>query len=139
MQPVVTTKALKIATPTKYTGDRKKLEPFILQCELYYRFNREQFHESSDKVLYAMYYLEGDASNWAQPFLKDFMENPDPDDQGDDTKWLFRSWDRFKNQIKQVFGDIDKERTAERELRRLKQNGSSADYAAKFQRIAANT
>ena len=97
VQPVVSTKALKIATPTKYTGDRKKLEPFILQCELYYRFNREQFHESSDKVLYAMYYLEGDAGNWVPPFLKDFMENPNPDNQDDNTKRLFKSWDKFKN------------------------------------------
>ena len=96
VQPVVTTKALKIATPIKYTEDWKKLKPFLLQCKLYYRFNKDQFYEAGNKVLYAMYYLEGNAGNWMQPFLKDYIENPNTANQDDDTKQLFASWERFK-------------------------------------------
>ena len=52
---------------------------------------------------------------------------------------MFRSFSKFHNAINLVFGDVDEQRTAEREIRRLKQTKSAADYTAQFKRISVST
>ena len=52
---------------------------------------------------------------------------------------MFASFNRFKSEIRMVFGDINRERTAERELMQLRQTKSAADYTAHFTRLSAAT
>ncbi|SLM40540.1 retrotransposon nucleocapsid protein [Lasallia pustulata] len=40
---VVTTKLLKLAAPTIFTGNHKKLDTFLLQLTLYFKFNGSSF------------------------------------------------------------------------------------------------
>jgi hypothetical protein len=49
------------------------------------------------------------------------------------TQKIFTSYRTFKDNMRQVFGDIEQQNTAERELRRLKQFKSISEYTAKFQ------
>ena len=139
--PVLTTKQLKIATPTPFTGERKKLETFLLQMTLYFRFNKALFKREQDKVMYTSYYLQGEAEAWFQPYLKDWVRHCDtnPEDADDNTIELFRSFGKFHTAINLVFGDIDEQRTAKREICRLKQTKSTADYTAQFKRISVST
>ena len=138
---VLTMKQLKIATPTPFTGERKKLDTFLLQMTLYFRFNEALFKQEQDKVMYASYYLQGEAEAWFRPYLKDWVQHCDtnPEDADDDTLELFRSFGKFHTAINLVFGDINEQRTAKREICRLKQTKSAADYTAQFKRISVGT
>jgi hypothetical protein len=48
------------------------------------------------------------------------------------TQNMFTSYRTFKENIRQVFRDIEQQNTAERELRRLKQLKLVSEYTAKF-------
>ena len=62
-EEVVTVKPLKLATPTVFTGNRKKLDTFLLQLTLYFKFNRSSFAGEANKVQYVSYYLQGEAED----------------------------------------------------------------------------
>ena len=137
---IVTTKSLKLATPTVFTGDRKKLDTFLLQLNLYFKFNRSSFATDADRVQYAAYYLQGEAEEWFRPYLQEYTDNEDDLSQAEEsTRRMFASFTRFKSEIRMMFGDIDRERTAERDLLKLRQTKSAADYTAHFTRLSAAT
>ena len=129
-------KPIKIKTPDEYHGDRSELETFLLQCDLYIWHNQDRF-QTENEVMFVVTYLRGKAFKWIQPHLKDYLENTDTDREPE-TRATFANMESFKEKIRRMFGDIDAERTAERELMGLVQKGSAAAYAAQFQLIAAN-
>jgi hypothetical protein len=51
----------------------------------------------------------------------------------DTTQVIFTDYSMFKENIRQVFGDIEQQNTTERELRHLKQYKITAKYITKFQ------
>ena len=53
----------------------------------------------------------------------------------DDIRSIFQSLTKFKETLKSTFRDPDKERTAERQIRTLRQRGSASEYAAQFRQI----
>ena len=65
--------------------------------------------------------------------------NNEPDKKDDDTIEVTQNYSNFKNKLRQVFGDFDKEHLAERRMQSLWQTGSAANYASKFQQLAAQT
>jgi hypothetical protein len=48
-------------------------------------------------------------------------------------------FDEFKNKIRPVFGVTNEPTIARREIQRVRQTKSAANYAAEFQQLAANT
>ena len=137
---VVTTKSLKLATPTIFTGDRKKLDTFLSQLALYFKFNSSSFVTDADKIQYAAYYLQGEAEEWFRPYIQEYTDNEDNPSQAEEsTRRMFASCNRSKSEIRIVFGDIDRERTAERELMQLRQTKSAADYTMHFMRLSTAT
>ena len=52
--------------------------------------------------------------------MEDHLSNLSPDTREDETKLLFHTWGNFKIKINCMFGDINKERTAERALGELR-------------------
>ena len=48
-------------------------------------------------------------------------------------------FDGFEDRINRVFGDIDQNRTAERNIQNLKQTGSATSYTAVFQQYTNQT
>ena len=65
--------------------------------------------------------------------------NNKPDKRDDDTIEVTQNYLNFKNKLRQVFGNFDKEHLAERRMQSLRQTGSAADYASKFQQLVAQT
>ena len=106
--------------------------------ELYFGFNAENFPTDKHKVLFASTYLRGPAFEWFNSFLTDFLNNK-PDKRNDDTVEVTQIYSNFKNKLRQVFGDFDKEHLAERRMQSRRQTGSAANYASKFQQLAAQT
>ncbi|SLM39288.1 Zinc finger, CCHC-type [Lasallia pustulata] len=76
-EDVVTVKPLKLATPTVFTGKRKKLDTFLLQLALYFKFNQSLFAREANKVQYASYYLQGEAEDWFRPYIQEYIDNED--------------------------------------------------------------
>jgi transposase InsO family protein len=105
--------------------------------DMYMQMNHEKLVNEPDKVLFVTTYLTGPAFDWFEPFVRDYQTH-DLDDQDDETKAMFASYAEFKKRLEGTFGDIDKERNAERQLWRLKQMGSVNDYASKFQQIISH-
>ena len=131
-------KPLKIDTPQLFDGSRGKLRAFFFQIELFFGFNVDRFPTDEHKVLFASIYLRGPVFEWFNSFLTDFLNNK-PDKRDDDTIKVTQNYSNFKNKLRQVFGDFDKENLAERRMQSLRQTGSAANYASKFQQLAAQT
>ena len=131
-------KPLKINTPEPFDGSRGKLRAFFSQIELFFGFNVDRFPTDKHKVLFASTYLRGLAFKWFNSFLTDFLNNK-PDKRDNDTIEVTQNYSNFKNKLRQVFGDFDKEHLAERRMQSLRQTGSAANYASKFQQLAAQT
>ena len=72
--PTVQVKPIKVKPPGEYFGERKDLDRFLLQCDLYIWHNQVQFQTENESMFTATY-LRGDAFNWVQAHLKDFLEN----------------------------------------------------------------
>ena len=131
-------KPLKINTPEPFDGSRGKLQAFFSQIELFFGFNVDRFLTYKHKVLFASTYLRGPAFKLFNSFLTDFLNN-EPDKRDDNTIEVTQNYSNFKNKLRQVFGNFDKEHSAERRMQSLWQTGSAADYASKFQQLAAQT
>ena len=106
--------------------------------ELFFGFNAERFPIDEHKVLFPSTYLKGLAFEWFNSFLTDFLNN-EPDERDNNMVEVTQNYSNFKNKLRQVFGDFDKEHLAERRMQSLRQTGSAADYASKFQQLAAQT
>ena len=131
-------KPLKIHTPEPFDGGREKLRAFFSQVELFFGFKVEKFPTDKHKVLFASTYLRGSAFKWFNSFLTDFLNN-EPDEKDNNTVEVTQNYLNFKNKLRQVFGNFDKEHLAERRMQSRRQTGSAANYASKFQQLAAQT
>lgn len=136
-------KEIKVPTPDPYHGERSKLDHFLLQCDVYYRFNKARFASETEVVLWATMFLKGAALNWIEGFTQDYLlynqAGRVSDNMDQDTKTIFETYDGFKRMIMRTFGEVDTAKQAMRQLRTLKQKGSAATYAAEFQRHSAKT
>ena len=128
---LVIIKPLTINIPEPFDGSRGKLRTFFSQVELFFGFNAKRFPTDKHKVLFASTYLRGPAFEWFNSFLTDFLNNK-PDKRYNDTIEVTQNYSNFKNWLRQVLGNFDKEHLAERRMQSLRQTGSAADYASKF-------
>jgi len=64
------TQRTKVAKPDLFYGERKKLQMFISQLELYFFFNAPDFPDEDRKVMFAATYLQGMAAQWFEPYLQ---------------------------------------------------------------------
>ena len=131
-------KPLKINTLEPFDGSRGKLRAFFSQIELFFGFNVDRFPTDKHKVLFASTYLRCPAFKWFNSFFTDFLNN-EPDERDDNTIEVTQNYSNFKNKLRQVFGDFDEENSAERRMQSLWQTASAANYASKFQQLAAQT
>ncbi|RAL65582.1 hypothetical protein DID88_005254 [Monilinia fructigena] len=129
---------LKIALPDKYQGSRQELDTFLLQLEIYFRFNQDKFTEKESKSIWAVSYLRGEAGKWIQPYLRDYFENDDRE-RMQPTRTIFDSFEGFKTEIRRIFGNSNELEVAEEKIFNLKQTGSALKYATEFRRYAGTT
>ena len=60
--------------PDQFTRQRDKLKAFLTQAELYVRYNASALPTQSDRVLAVAAYLRGEAFDWFEPRIKEFLE-----------------------------------------------------------------
>jgi Retrotransposon gag protein/Zinc knuckle len=136
-------KDLKCKLPDEFTGERSQFRSFFMQVDLYAGFNSTKYASETEKVLWCVSFFRGKAASWIEGYLANYLENHN---QGKCTKDMqkatidiFHTWDGFKEKAEQVFGEVDEGRQAERELQRIKQRGSAAQYLAEFQKNSVKT
>lgn len=127
----------KLAAPEKYSGGREGLKSFLTNMDLYCRFNKASFATEQDKILAAGMHLKGDAAEWMQPLVDDFINHASPKECRDDTQRVFQDWESFKEEIQKIFGNVDEERAAERRMQALRQDKSAEKYTVEFKRLQA--
>ena len=72
--------------PTPFSGERKKLEDFLLEVDIYLKMNRVTYNTDDKKIMFTLSFMkEGVAGLWKKSFWTQ-REN-------DAT---LRSWDNFK-------------------------------------------
>ena len=84
-------------------------------------FNAHLFDSHVKKVVWCCSFLRGAAFNWISPFMKDYMANKTSIGQITvpmkiEIKMIFRDTTGFGTAITKVFGDIEEERMAEKNL-----------------------
>jgi hypothetical protein len=132
--------ALKPPKPEPFTGRAADVIPFLTRMKAHFRLYKNKLDTATKKVLYTSSLIQGDAKDWFEPILRDFLENEDDENlQDQETQNIFTSWDNFEQALKDNFGVINEERQAAAELMALRQLKSCATYSTKFRQLAAKT
>jgi len=126
---------MNVNKPDLYHGDRSKLDDWLIQWDLFFLFQGERVPDEKRVTLVASY-MRGPAFKWIKPFLIKYRN--DNLDSSDINDWM-EDFDEFKERIRVVFGITNEPVLARRDIQRIKQTKSAADYAAEFQQLAANT
>jgi Ty3 transposon capsid-like protein len=118
-----------IHEPDPFDGsDTRKLQPFLVQCQLNFCDRPNTFASDKAKVTFALSYLKGTALDYFEPALMDPDENP---------VWS-TNYSEFTSELRTNFGPFNPEADAENELDRLrmKDNQKIAKYIVSFQQLA---
>lgn len=128
---------LKVNKPTPFNGERRKLRTFLAQMNLYLSANAHTISGETDKVLASATFLEGEAMEWFEPYLRSWFEDIESD-RDTDVNEVFASYADFIDRLKSTFGEIDERNHARNQLVKLKQTRSAAEYCAKHQQISSH-
>jgi hypothetical protein len=121
-------KRAKAKEPDTFDGSEpKKLNNFILLCNLYFRTN-SAYSQDATKITFALSYLRGMALEFFEPSFLDSDELPD---------WM-DNWDAFVRTLRTQFGPIDPTGDAESKLDHLKMqdNQHIVKYNVDFNALA---
>jgi len=118
----------RVSDPEHFDGSRHLLRNFIAQIKLVIQAQPSRFATERQKVIFAATFLRGPAFSWLQPYLESLDEVE-----------MLNNLTLFFKELQNVFGDPDKVATAERQLCKLKQTRSVANYATDFHRLSALT
>ncbi|KAL9575861.1 hypothetical protein ACKAV7_000024 [Fusarium commune] len=130
--------ALKPPKPEPFRGQAADVIPFLTRMKAHFRLYKNKLNTPTKKLLYTASLIQGDAKDWFEPILRDFLENEE-EAQDQDTQNIFGNWDNFEQVLKDNFGVVNEERQAAAELLALKQHKSCAAYSAKFRQLVSKT
>jgi hypothetical protein len=121
----------RVKEPDTFDGsDNRKLNNFILLCNLYFR-NNPAYYDDEPKVTFALSYLRGTALEYFEPSILDSDETPD---------WM-DNWSAFIRTLRLQFGPIDPTADAEHGLDHLKMHDNQhiVKYNVEFNRLSVAT
>ncbi|PNP57198.1 hypothetical protein FNYG_15275 [Fusarium nygamai] len=130
--------ALKPPKPEPFTGKAADVTPFLTRMKAHFRLFPNRLDTATKKVLYTSPLIQGDAKDWWEAIMRDFLENEEYL-QDQETQNIFSHWDNFEKALEENFGVVNEERQAAAELFALKQHKSCAAYSAKFRQLASKT
>jgi len=118
----------KIKEPRTFHGERDQLRGWLAQLSVFFKRVGWEFEYNKDKIVYALSLLRGDALKWATPYIE----------RRQDVTWS--SWDDFKNELQDQFGEIDRQGAARAKLMRMAQGSKGAtEYWNEYRLIASQT
>jgi hypothetical protein len=106
---------------------------------MYIDLNSEKFGTPKKEILFIVSYLRGQAWEWIQPHLEDYLENVDPDDQKGTTRAILHTKRELFSEMRASFGYGNEQMEAERALQTIRQQGPVSKYKAEFQTLVVKT
>jgi len=125
-----TQKEVKMNTPTLFTGDRKKLEEFLIKTDMYLIMNEDTYNNDSQQIIFILSFMEnGTAGSWKQSFRTQARENNN-----------LGTWDQFKRALRDSFSAPDKEGDAVTKMEKETMSSQMAnEYIKQFKIDAAKS
>ncbi|KAF4426118.1 hypothetical protein F53441_14149, partial [Fusarium austroafricanum] len=131
---------LKPPKPDPFKGQASDVVPFLTRMKAYFSLFPNGFSSPKAKMLFTVPLLQGTASNWFEPILKDYLTYKHNEvAQEQETQNIFADWGNFEIALKDNFGMVNEERQAATKLIALRQDKSCAAYSARFRQLAAKT
>ena len=90
--PTKNTKEIKMNTPTPFSRERKKLDNFLLEVEMYQMMNNRIYDTDQKKIIFTLFIKDGVAEMWKQHTAENAT---------------FRTWEEFKDTLKRSFTPAD--------------------------------
>ena len=121
----------RVKEPDTFDGSEpRKLNNFILLCNLYFR-NNPYYADDQAKVTFALSYLRGTALEYFEPSILDSEDAP---------AWMDH-WPAFVRTLRTQFGPIDPTADAEDGIDnlRMRDNQRIVKYNVEFNRLAVQT
>lgn len=121
----------RVKEPDTFDGsDPRKINPFLVQCQLHFAAHPDSYRSSTDKVTFALSYLRGTAASWYEPYLMNLYRTR--------PTWMDK-WSEFTETLTENFGLADPVADAEAELDNLvmKDHHKILKYNVAFNRLAA--
>jgi len=116
-------KEVKMNTPTPFTRERKKLEKFPIETDMYLTMNKDTYNHDSWQIIFALSFMkDGTAGSWKQSFWTQARENNN-----------LGTWDEFKRALRELFSAPNKEGDAVTKMETEMMSGQMADeYIEQF-------
>jgi len=118
-----TQKEVKMNMPTPFTGDRKKLEEFLIEINMYLTMNEDTYNNDNWQIIFALSCIkDGTAESWKQLFWTQAGENNN-----------LGNWNQFKRVLRDSFSTPDKEGDAVTKIETETMSGQTAnEYIGQF-------
>lgn len=122
----------KVAKPGTYDGKKrgKAAKQFMMECGAYVILSGAHFPSPSAFILFIIGYLTDSAKLWAFPIQEGILRGSQAP--------VCTDVDVFGAAFEEAFGVVDEEDRAIKEIEKLRQTRSAADYTAEFRRIACD-
>ena len=123
----------KVRDPDTFDGtEPKKLQTFLVQCELVFTDRPKAFRQDRAKVTFVQSYLKGMALEWFEP---DLLDSANPNDR---PRWM-DSWVAFVAELHSTFGPHNPVADAEHQLDHLQMKDSHhvTRYIVNFNHLAS--
>ncbi|RYP66164.1 hypothetical protein DL771_007940 [Monosporascus sp. 5C6A] len=129
----VGTRKMKPKKPGPYNG-KGNIQNFLTQARVYIRL--KGLIDPADQILAVATCLEGDALDWFEPTIRNFLKKG-KSDQEKATKEIFSAYINFEKKLKNNFENPNKERIAAQQILQLHQKGPASKYAMEFKNLIA--
>jgi len=118
-----TQKEVKMNMPTPFTGDRKRLEEFLIETDMYFTMNENTYNNDNQQIIFSLSFMkDGTAGSWKQSFWTQARENNN-----------LGTWDQFKRVLRDSFSTSDKEGDTVTKMETEMMSGQTADeYIEQF-------
>ena len=80
---------IKVVKPDKYNGNRRGLEPWLLQLAIWF-YDNGTTDDKGRRTVFITSFMRGRAAKWAQPYLKAFLE------ESRDSTGMFGDFTKFR-------------------------------------------
>ena len=121
--PPPSIKEIKMKEPTPFTGDRRKLDSFLLEIKMFLWMNGSVYDTDEKKIIYALSFMrEGTAGPWRHSYWNAFSNFG-----------FSGTWAGFKNSLRNDFSPVDKKGEAMNKMMTERQGERTADeYIEQF-------
>ena len=109
-------------SPTEFTGDRNKLEDWIMEVEMFISMNNKMYPNDHRKIIFTLSFMrEGTAKHWKASFWQYSMNLGN-----------LGMWNDFKTALRTSFSAVDKEGNVLSKMMTEQMTGTANEYIKQF-------